>query len=252
VLGSSILLLRARPGAIGVSASKDTPGPAATAAAGDVRAEPEPKAVAQAEPPQRAAPTARASVPSAGASADKSADQNAELTADLDDRYQRGLANYQAGRHLEAQGDFAAVAGSNNPKAASAAMYEARSVRAHSGPKAAIAYYNNVLARYAGTTAASEATWELADCHNLLGNVARAKQLWAKLGNDPNYKDRAASELAKQGQVASSAGKAVASKRRAKAATPPAATQQANPPSKPGGSGAKAKAATEDQVNTAY
>lgn len=261
VLGSSILLLRARPGSVAVTPHKDPTDAAAVATApADEPQASEPEALAQAEADATPSAAARAAPPMPSGGSDKVPD--AEAVASLEEQYQRGVANYQAGRHLEAQKDFATVSASQSPKAASAAMFEARSVRAHSGPKAAINYYQRVISNFGGSPIASDAKYELADCYLVLGEVSKAKELFLALAQNPAYRERAQSkaneaELAREGQVATSGGDAVASKRRAAAAAPapkakPAApSAQPNEDGKPGGSGGKAKAAPDDAYKDA-
>jgi tetratricopeptide (TPR) repeat protein len=265
VLGSSILLLRARPGAVGVAASKDTAtaAPLTTPMPEAPADDAQPEALAQADavastPPS--APPRQAASAGADVAADESAatPEDAERLASLDEEYDRGLANSRAGRHVEAQKNFAAVSQSKSPKAASAGLAEARAVRAHSGPGPAIAYYRRVVERFPGTAAAADAIWDLGDSYNILGDIEQAKQLWASLKDDPNYKERVANEMSKQGEVATSGGNAVASQRRAAAGParakaapkPPAAA--AAPPAEPkaGGSG-KGKVAAPNEYDAA-
>ena len=129
-----------------------------------------------------------------------------EELALADKQFETAMANYNAGKHLEAQREFAEVQKSKSPKAASAALYEARAVRAHSGCKAAVAYFSSVRARFGASGVAADATWEQADCHRILGEAAQARQLWLALQDNKSYKAQATKELESQGESASSGG----------------------------------------------
>ncbi len=232
VLGSSVLLLRARPGAMPVVPSRDLaslPAPAKTTPATTANKP-------TANPPQH---TAGAHPPVSGnALSTTPSEQLAKTDSDdkphdLDDQYRRGMANYRAGKHDEAQRDLAAVSQSNNQHAASAALYEARAVRSRSGCGAAVSHYASVRQRFSGSAVAADAMWEQADCHRLLGQKQEARALWLALESNPSYGSRAASELASGVPVGGSGkgtatGAKLAAPRRARApvARPPSHTEK--------------------------
>lgn len=247
VLGSSVLLLRARPGAVvAVTPAQDGqpeltpagPQPALTSL------EPQP---ATGEPIanldkqiQRPKSVAGATSPDADGAED--APEPVKLAeAELEDVYERGLRNYKAGSFVEAQRDFATVNNNGGGNASNAALYEARSVRAHAGCKSAVTYYNNVRSRFGATAASADAAWEQADCHQMLGQTEDAVKLWASLASNAQYRARAVNALNARGQ-AGTAGHPIAAKRRS-APPPPAA---ASPPPAGGGSAGDPKAAVNE------
>lgn len=236
VLGSSILLLRARPGSVAVTPVKvterGTPNPAAvepTAIAAEEGQQPagEP---GEAKPADEALDQEPQAVASAEAEADPSLDAdglalgtaNAEpSSAEDEEQFKRAMSNYQAGKHQEAQQDFSAINRRGGARAPVAALYEARTVRWQSGCQPAVAYYNGVRNRFPSSPAAADAAWEQADCHKLMGEVAKANDIYQALAaSDTSYRARAVNELASRGQAAT-AGKSAAAAPKRKAAPPP-------------------------------
>ncbi len=218
VVGSAVLLLPARPGSVPVSPTKD--GVAQRSAEAPTAAE------AMPEPTAQLAQQDKTPSPSAPLPAAASSDKVPKLAeAEASEVFERGVANYRSGKHKEAQRDFAAVAAAGGGKAATAALYEARAVRAHSGCGAAVPYYNRVRQRHGASGVGADASWEQADCHRQLNEPAKARALWLSLSKNAQYKGRAVNELSNQGEVAGSGGKHLAAKRKT---APPAATK---PPS---------------------
>lgn len=224
VLGSSVLLLRARPGSVAVTPKKEVPtvavanpdetvpeAPAAEASA-------EPTAVAQNDAPPTAPATPRAE------------GTIAPGEAELDEIFDRGVSSFRAGKHAEAQRDLALVAASGSAKASQAALYEAKAVRAASGCSQAVAKYRAIRVRYAGSAVAADAAWAEADCLWQMGQTAQANAILRTLLNNQAYADRAAKELVLRGEAASSGGNAISSKRRAAPAPRPAAPKPAAAP----------------------
>ncbi len=243
VLGSSILLLRARPGSVAVTPGKDTvagatatpeaPVAAATAIAIAQRDE-------AAETRGTGAPSALAGAGEANSDAsEEAAEQDtgdpaavALAEADVEAQLGRAMKNFKAGNFSDAQRDFAAVNRAGGSSAATAGLYEARAVRAQSSCLGAIPIYARVRQNHGASGAAAHATWEEADCRRLLGQTAQANKLLLALSNDKVYGSRAAHELSSQGEAGTSGKGATAAKR--KTAAPP-----------PGGSPGKAKAASK-------
>ncbi len=234
VLGSSILLLRSRPGSVAVTPGKDTLAGASAAPEAPVAGEPTAAATAFAVA-QRQAAAAKAAgqaAPSTVARADEPNGETAESTddpeavavaeadADADAQLGRAMKNFKAGNFSEAQRDFVALNRAGGSNAAVAGLYEARAVRAQSSCKGAIAIYERVRQNHAASTAASTATFEQADCYRLLGQNAQASKLWLALKSDKVYGSRAAHELSNQGEAGTSGKGATAAKRKA-AAKPP-------------------------------
>ena len=225
MVGSSILLLRARPGSVAVTPVKVTEqgtphtgtelgaGPAATA----VAVAGEPLLPPEGAGPARAAGSARDGAQSEAAPAGVVAG-NGQGTSEAEqgkagatgaaaepgdgEQFERAMSNYRSGRFGEAQRDFADVNRRGGQNAASAAFYEARAVRSQSGCRSALPYYSAVRERFASSSVAADAAFEQADCHRILGETAQADQLLRELESNPAYRDRVATELANRGQVA--------------------------------------------------
>ncbi len=234
VLGSTVLLLRPRPGSVAVTPVKVTergaPHPAdrpLDEATDEARASSATAVAARkaGRPEQdEKLPTA---IDAAEANDDDLALGEAEAqgkepaAAEDKEQYERAVANYRAGRHREAQRDFAAVAQRGGPMAPTAGLYEARSVRSYAGCRSAIPHYVRVRSRFSGNPAGADATWEQADCHRMLGEGNKAQALWQELRSNPEYRARAEAELSSQGRGATTGG-AVAAPKRAAAPAPSA------------------------------
>ncbi len=76
-----------------------------------------------------------------------------------------------------------------------AALADARSTRNASGCSAAVKKYDDVGARFAGTAIAAEAMWEAASCYESMGQADKARQLWLALRSNNNYRGRAEEKL---------------------------------------------------------
>ncbi len=235
VLGSSILLLRARPGSVAVTPGKDQAG-VPVAAEEAPPADPLSAATAIAQRPATAG-DAPGAVPPAVAGANKPEQAEADdgdepeavalADADVEAQYDRALTSYQAGEFGQAQKDFAAVNRAGGSKAAMAGLYEARAVRAQASCEMAIPIYARVRQNHGASGAASHATWEQADCYRLLGQNGKANELILALKNDKVYGARAAHELSNQGEAGTSGKGATAAKRKAAAKAPGASTGKA-------------------------
>lgn len=189
VIGSSLLLLRAKPGQRatamrvtehGAPAADD--GPAAAAA---------PTAVAQAT----ALPASPAD--NAGAEAPAEASRGRALAKAGDGEEQAESRREAKDAELEKakqKGDGA------DP--AHEALADARATRDQSGCAAAVAKLDQVGAKFQGTSAAADAMWEAAACYKSMGDTAKAHQLWLALKGSDGYKDRAQGELAAESAAA--------------------------------------------------
>ena len=208
VVGSSLLLLRVRTGAVAVTPVKDegvAAGPEhdrASARGYDDAPYVAPMgsadATASPETATTTAPTDQARTAASGAPLED------DQLALIEEQFDAAMASYNSGDHVNAQQQFAAIKGTKSPKAGAAALYEARSVRVNAGCKAAIPYYNAVRASGGGMVA--DATWEQADCHRILGEAAQARALYLKLQGNKSYSARAAKELEGQGETAKAGG----------------------------------------------
>jgi TolA-binding protein len=230
-------LLRAKPGAMRASSAEGMPGkdPAATkpvaASAPSALSEPHAAAderkAASRDDPMMSGPSEKTLAPAAESDGDGrlAASGNPSDEDALDEAFERGMKNFRAGNHAEAQRDFAAVGGSHNKGAASALLYHARSVRAAAGCKEAVTHYGKVVQRFGNAGIGADATFEQADCYQQLGDRGRARQLLLALAENPEYQARASAELNRGGEAASTGGNAVLAPRKA-AASPPPATQE--------------------------
>jgi hypothetical protein len=220
VIGSSLLLLRAKPGTVGTSPVRVTehgvPVPDQNEAA----------AQAPAAAPIPATPAA----PIAAAPADESARRSADATEK---------------REAQASGD------------AQKALADARAVRDQSGCGSAVRLYDDVGARFPGTPQGADAMWEAAQCQKNLGNGDKARELLLSLRSREGYKERA-EEALREGEDATalSSGAGQAANRAPVAAASPPTTSRAESAEAPaevvvdevqpapgGGPGGKAKAA---------
>lgn len=230
VVGSSLLLLRVRTGAVAVTPTKDegsvaagpspehAPAPATQNNGEDLLEGPLPST----EPPD-VSPNAASAQPRAAVSG---APLDEDQLDAIDEQFDQAMASYNSGDHLSAQRQFAAIKSTKSPKAGSAALYEARAVRAHSGCKAAVPYYNAV--RSMGGGMAADATWEQADCHRILGESAQARSLYLALQSNKSYSARVAKELESQGETANTGGDGSSSRLR-NDVTPPTNDSKGDP-----------------------
>lgn len=145
------------------------------------------------------------------------------------DSYREAMKTYQEGRYAEAERLFSEVAAAGGEKAAAAALHEAHAARNGSGCQRATALYDQVSARYAGSTVADEAAWQAAACYQALGQIERARAHYQALASRPAYAARATQAFeklsptraeAESAQVAAAAAPAAA----AKSAEQPAAS----------------------------
>lgn len=116
--------------------------------------------------------------------------------------------------------------------AALEALASAKQLQQSSGCSVAAPKFEEVGARYPGTSAATEATWRAAECRRLLGDVARARQGYTLLLEVPAYSERARAALAKLSGESSASEAPVASKKTSRPATA-AGSAPASEPSAP-------------------
>ncbi len=198
VIGSSLLLLRAKPGTTAI-------GPVSVTE----RGEPSPD---RDEGARGAAPAATAGfvdAPSAmpGAQAgDRSGEPNAE------DEKQEG----KSGKSVDAQ----------------AALADAKAAENSAGCNAALPKYEDVGVRFAGTTQAAAAMWAAANCHKKRGESEKARELYGVLAKRDDYKDRANEALNEASPMANNLAPPVqAATATASAAAGPASIAGTNPSS---------------------
>jgi hypothetical protein len=177
VLGSSLLLLRAKPGTVASSpvGVHEFGAPADDEAEG--RARPPSVAAATAAAPTAALEAPAAAAPSPAAAEDGPADRRAakaQATKDKDDAATGGAATDDA----------------------RAALAAARDTKARGGCAAAVGKLDDVAARFPGTGAAADAMWEAAGCYRAMGAQDRARELYLSLRQTGAYGARAEQQLA--------------------------------------------------------
>jgi hypothetical protein len=163
VIGSSLLLLRAKPGTIAPVRVTERGAPALEAEA--------PVAVAAATAMPSPATIAAAPSPPADSL------QAVEGTGPTKDK-------------------AAEATRSADKEAARLALTDARTVRAGAGCAAAVSKYDEIGARFPGTGAAADAMWEAASCYRSMGDAAKARELYLALESVGSYRQRAEQELA--------------------------------------------------------
>jgi hypothetical protein len=205
VVGSSLLLLRARPGAVGTARLADRDAPSRERAA--------------------AAPAPLAAAPALGG-------PHAAAKGD-------GVAEKKG----EAPPADQAASADRSADEARAALAEARAVRDASGCAAAVPKLGAVASGYAGTQVAADAMWDQASCYKQMGEAQRAHALYRAL-RGTGYRDRAEQELA-AAATAASAQQAVAAAPAAAPPPATATAAPAAPAAKPvmGGTNPRAPAA---------
>ena len=260
MIGSSLLLLRAKPGERdsvqvterGVPESEgetvaivplperenrgareaSEPELRARAAAPRTAARGEAKEEAPGElPAEPAAEAAKADKPVAGL-----ADESAPAGDPDDPDYDAALALYHKGSYAAAVTSLDRVASKGGKNAPMASLFAAQAARINSGCRAATPRFEQVNLRYRGTGVANEATWQAADCYRVMGNTDRARKSYESLLAVAGYGERAQRALDSLGAPSAVASRSAAPAAEAsgakskKAAAKPAAKPKAAPP----------------------
>jgi hypothetical protein len=237
VIGSSLLLLRTRPGEQKhvLVTERGVPEGEPEAVAVVTRPTAEPRAKAKLEPKAEelkeerradARPSDRALASKSDSAREESASPGAPLGQSGADRaYEDALGAYRDRKYDEAQRRFAEVAARGGENAASAALYAAQSARARSGCPTAAPMFDEVFRRYGDSQPGREAAWQAASCYRMLGDFERARHDYEALLSTPGYADRAQAALASLGDSESTeiAAKRAATANSAKSAAPAAA-----------------------------
>lgn len=136
---------------------------------------------------------------------------------------------FQSGRYAEAQRSFDALA----PSDPNADLWAARSVREGQGCRNALARFDRVARRAAGTPVGWDALLEGALCYRAIGDFGNARtRLTALLGVD-SHKDRAQAELDRLNQMQQAQGGSTSGPAAKAARAAPAPAAPAPPPAKP-------------------
>ena len=113
------------------------------------------------------------------------------------DSFADALSMYQSKNYAAAYRAFDRIALAGGPKAASAAMYAARSVRISAGCSHALHRFDAIATKYRGMPEAIEAKWQSAACARILGDYIRARLVYRELAQIDGLRERAEKELAR-------------------------------------------------------
>ncbi len=113
------------------------------------------------------------------------------------DAYADAMALYRAKDFANAYRAFDSIVMTGGPSAPSAALYAAKAVRASSGCGNALPRFESVASRYGGSGAGTEAKWEAASCARIMGDLTRARIIYRDLSRVDSQRDRAEAELAR-------------------------------------------------------
>jgi hypothetical protein len=203
VIGSSLLLLRAKPGTTSIGpvsvTERGEPSPDRDEGAAQMAAAPTAVAAAGDQPPS---PPAGEAAPGRGDGKDSGQDREKQEDA-------------KPGKAGDAQ----------------SALADAKATEGASGCDAALPKYEDVGVRYPGTSQAVAAMWAAAACHKKNGNADKAKELYGVLAKRDEYRAQAEEALNELSPMNNSAAQATAVAS-ASPATPAATASQA-----PGGAG---------------
>ena len=183
MLGSSLLLLRAKPGTVGVAPVRVTE-----------RGVPEPdraesvveRAAATAAPAPMAAATASAPI-GLGAAEGFESEPDRKRAHSIKGEADRDEAGAAASKDKDLQGQG---------KEAADGLAEARAAKSRSGCEAAVGKYDDVGSRFPRTSSAAVAMWEAAECYKSMGEGAKAREIYMALRSVDGYRERADGEIA--------------------------------------------------------
>ncbi len=219
MIGSSLLVLRSHP-------SDHDQGRVKESGVQEIEGETPAQAVASApafsSPPRSFAAAEGAPRPAAAPDMAKSKRGGG---AEASDAYEQALSAYRVGKFAEAERGFDSVAAMGGPNAASAALYSAQARRGAAGCGAAVPRFEQVASLFPGSTVASEANWQAAECYRELGQRDQAARGYRELAQTPGYEARArvALEALSRGPAAVARRQATAKARAAAPAAPPPA-----------------------------
>lgn len=211
VIGSSLLLLRAKPGTTAIGPVRVTE-----------RGEPSPDRDEGASVAPTMAAAAAASAAPAMAGAEVAPSAVGDVAAG------RGEAkDQQREKEDESQNGQKSAKGGD----AAAALADAKATEGSLGCDAALPKYDDVAVRFSGTPQASDALWASASCHKKMGDTTKARELYGVLTKSDGYQDRANQALSELAPPTNQAN-AVAS------ASPAATSSSAQAPGGAGKAGA--------------
>lgn len=222
LIGSSLLLIRARPGETGIISVTERGVPEAEGP-GVAIVPAQPEAVARLDQQEDRAPGGGAFAPPPAAAAREEAKSRGLTDKDeAPTTFELATAAYAEGNWVAAGASFDQVEREGGPNAAQAALMSAQAARNASGCSVAGPRFEAVSTRYAGTAVASEARLQAADCFRQTGQLDRARQHYEALASVPSYGTRARKALAQLDEPAQAAPRA-SKARPGVGAAPPAA-----------------------------
>ncbi len=113
------------------------------------------------------------------------------------DGYTKAMLMYEAGDYANAYRAFDMIDAKGGPQAPSAALYAAKAVRASSGCTNALPRFESVSARFRSSGVRIQAKWEIATCARITGDLTRARIIYRELSRNPSLRERAERELAR-------------------------------------------------------
>ena len=166
VIGSSLLLLRAKPGTTAIGPVRVTE-----------RGEPSPDRDDSLQP--AAAPTAMQGAAPSALAAGEAPPAAGDVAARGEAAKDEGESGASKGKSSEAQ----------------TALADAKATEGSLGCDAALPKYDDVATRFAGTAQAADAMWAAASCHKKRGDVTKARELYGVLAQRDEYKQKAEEAL---------------------------------------------------------
>lgn len=142
-----------------------------------------------------------------------------------DDTFELAMSEYRNGNWVAAQTGFDRIETRGGANAAQAALFSAQAVRNAAGCTTAAPKFETVSVRYRSSAIASDARWQAADCFRATGQMDRARKHYQALLGQPGYDTRARKALA---QMDEAAPRPAAEAAPPKAAAKPAVTGSSN------------------------
>ncbi len=151
-----------------------------------------------------------------------------------DNEYDQAMADYRARRYGAAQKNFDNVANRGGGNAPTAELFAAQSVRNQAGCSAATSRFESINSKHRGTGIGNEALWQAGDCYRTAGDPENARRAYKQLIGVAGYDGRAQRALASLDEEPVAARQEAAKpKPAAKPEPQKAAPKAGKPPPKP-------------------
>lgn len=155
--------------------------------------------------------------------------------------YDQGMVDYRARRFGAAQKNFDSVANRGGSNAPMAELFAAQAARNESGCSAAAPRFESINGKHRGTGVGNEALWQAGDCYRAMGDRESARRTFKQLVGVSGYDDRAQRALASLDEEPVADQRKAAKPGAAKAPAPAGGkqqqTQKAVPKAKPPSTG---------------